>query len=93
VSFERRIIIVWVPLGEAEPATIAAFEEFGERFRVWETNVPARWECRLCGEEFEVRQLGLGYEASLGVPVCPTNGCAGHGFELIRPAREQSASG
>lgn len=84
----RTIAINWVPFQDAGEDLRTAFESLGHRFAIFEDAAPWHWKCEACDQDHDLRALGIGTGISVGIPVCPTRGCAGHGFELLRPAGE-----
>ncbi len=79
------IVIPWEPFTEAREAVRDAFEAQGRGHGIFGEEVPSTWQCAECGEAFTLDQIHLGIDDSMGIPVCPTRNCPGHGWLVIRP--------
>lgn len=57
---------------------------------VLEDDPPQRWECEVCGEQFDIDSMAIAMTGALtGQPLCVGNGspnCPAYGFDLVRPA-------
>ena len=81
----RRIDISVVPYFESDDTTQQKFAELAHRNGGFGGGIPNSYRCTVCQFEMPLKDLRVGVGIHSGIPVCQSRGCAGHGWELIRP--------
>lgn len=84
---QKMLVITYVPYRQADEPTQAAFVDAGKTMGVFVGEPPDEWTCTACGKDHALDDLGLAYGTIIGIPVCPSSECVGHGWAAINPKR------
>jgi hypothetical protein len=50
-----------------------------------ESDILGMWQCRVCRSRFSINELDMILGVPNPIPVCPTLGCSGAGWDRVHP--------